>query len=114
MSNEQVVSIDTIRTLAEASIGATYSAIGPVFAEPVRLICFTNNTDGDMFFSDDGVNDKLFVAAGSFKLFDLQTNHLAKTQYWVLPINTQLYVRYNTTPTKGAVYVECLWGQFDA
>jgi hypothetical protein len=111
MSNIQTVSIDTIRTVGEASIGATYAAVGSAFTHGVRLICFTNNTDGDMFFSDDGVNDKLFVAAGSFKLFDLNTNRTNQQQFWVFPPNTQFYVRYSSMPSKGSVYLECLWGQ---
>jgi hypothetical protein len=111
MSNAQSVSFDTLRVIAEASISATYATVGAKFANPVRLICITNNTDGDMFFSIDGVNDMLFVAAGSFKLFDLCTNRYLVDQLWVLPINTQFYVRYSSMPSKGSVYIECLWGQ---
>lgn len=111
MSNLQVVSLDTLRTLGFASISGTYAAVGPAFSHRVRLICFTNNSDGDMFFSADGVNDQLFIAAGSFKLFDLTTNHLANQKEWVLPIGTQFYVRQSTSPSKGSVYIECLWGQ---
>jgi len=58
MSNTQIVQIDTIRTLLFSSTGASYVAVGDIFVNPVRLIVFTNNTDGDMLFSDDGVNDK--------------------------------------------------------
>ena len=110
-NNRQIVSIDPIRSLGFASISGTYTAVGGVFSKPVRLICLTNNTDGDMFWSVDGVSDYLFTAAGSFKLFDLCTNRTHMDPYWVLPANTQLYVRYNTAPTKNAVYAECLWGQ---
>ena len=111
MSNRQVVSFDAVRSLGEASIGATYTAVGTPFVNPVRLIVFTNNTDGDMFFSDDGTTDMLFIPKGGFKLFDLNTNRTHIDQYWVLPINTQWYVRYSTAPATGAVYIECLWGQ---
>jgi hypothetical protein len=111
MSNRQTVSLDLLRTVAHGSISGTYTAVGGPFANMVRLICFTNNTDGDMFFSDDGVNDHLFIAAGSFKLFDLNTNRTHVDQLWVLPQNTQFYVRQSTASTKGAVYIECLWGQ---
>jgi hypothetical protein len=109
--NIQVVSFDTLRSLAFGSISGSYAAVGSQFANPVRLICFTNNTDGDMFFSVDGVNNNLFVAAGSFKLFDLTTNRTNQAQYWMLPIGTQFYVKQSTAPSKGAVYIECLWGQ---
>lgn len=108
MSNTQVATIDTIRTLAFGSISGTYAAVGTPLIFPTRLICFTNNSNGDMFFSSDGVNNQLFVAAGSFKLFDLNTNRLLQQQYWVFAIGTQFYVKQSTAPTSGAVYIECL------
>lgn len=110
-NNTQVVQIDAVRTLAFGGISGAYAAVGTPFTEPVRIICFTNTTDGDMFFSDDAVNNKLFIPAGGFKLFDLATNRFNSSQYWILPIGTQFYVKQSTAPTKGAVYIECLWGQ---
>lgn len=107
----QVVNFDTVRTVTSGGTATTYAAVGGPFTHMVRLICFTNNTNGDMFFSHDGVNDNLFVAAGSFKLFDLNTNRLNVDQMWVLPNNTQWYVRQSSTATSGSVYIECLWGQ---
>jgi hypothetical protein len=111
MPNLQSVSIDVIRSLAFSGISGTYAPLGSSFAHRVRLICITNNTDGDMFFSDDGVNNKLFVAASSFKLFDCTTNTLNTQKEWLFPIGTQFYVVQSTVATKGAVYLECLWGQ---
>lgn len=103
-----VVNIDTIRTLAFGGISGTYATVGTVFSFPVKLICFTNNTNGDVFFSDDGTNNKLFVAASSFKLFDFTSNRNALQPVWALPKGTQFYVKQSTAPTSGAVYIECL------
>lgn len=111
MSNQQIVSFDNVRSLAYTGISSSYAAVGVPLTQAVRLICFTNNTDGDMFFSDDGVNEKLFVAAGNFKLFDLTTNRFKFQTYWVIPAYTQFYVKESSSPSKGAVYIECLWGQ---
>jgi hypothetical protein len=111
MANVQTVSIDPIRVLAEASIGATYVAFGTPFTNPVRLIVVANNTDGDMYISDDGVNNKMFVGAGVTRVLDLNTNRLANDKYWAFPNNTQFYIKYITMPTKGAVYLEAYWGQ---
>lgn len=108
MGNSQVATIDVLRTLAFGSISGTYAAVGTPLIFPTRLICFTNNTDGDMFFSDDGINNQLFIAAGSFKLFDLNTNRLNQQQLWVFATGTQFYVKQSTAPSKGAVYIECL------
>ncbi len=103
-----VVTIDTIRTLAFGGISGTYAVVGSVFSFPVKLICFTNNTDGDVFFSDNGTANQLFVAAGSFKLFDFTSNRNALQPVWALPTGTQFYVKQSTAPSKGAVYIECL------
>jgi hypothetical protein len=111
MSNTQTVTIDVLRSLAFGGISGSYAAVGDAIEEMVRLVCITNNTDGDMFFSTDGSNNMLFVAAGSFKLFDLNTNRFNRDQMWTLPGNTQFYVKQSSAPSKGAVYIECLFGQ---
>src|SRR5579863_9635540 len=103
MANAQVVQIDALRSLAHGSISGTYAAVGTPLTFPARLVCITNNTDGDMIFSIDGVTDQLFVASGSFKLFDLQTNRLNQQQQWVLAIGTQFFVKQSTAPTKNSV-----------
>jgi hypothetical protein len=108
MTNSQTVVLSIIRSLAFGGISGSYAPVGIPLAFPARLICFTNNTDGDMFFSVDGVNNYLFVASFSFKLFDLNTNRVQNQQLWVFPTNTQFYVVESTAPTKGAVYIEVL------
>ena len=109
MASAEAVSIDPIRSLAFGSISGTYAQVGGVFTRPIRLVCFTNNTDGDMFFSTDGSTNMLFVPAGSFKLFDLNTNQTQAFSFsWPFPVNTQIWVKQSTMPSKGTVYVECL------
>lgn len=110
MTNAQVVQIDALRTLSHTGISGSYAAVGTPFTFPARLIVFTNNTDGDMIFSIDGVTDQIFVASASFILFDLQTNRLNQQQQWVLPIGTQWYVKQSTAPTKNSVYIAILGG----
>lgn len=102
------VTIDTLRSLAFGGISGTYATVGAVLAFPVRLICFTNNTNGDVFFSTDGTNNMLFVAASSFKLFDLNTNRLGLESAWAFAAKTQFYVKQSTAPTSGSVYIECI------
>lgn len=102
--------IDPLRSLGFASISGTYAAVGVVFAHPVRVICVTNNTDADMFFSDDGVNNKLFLAANSFKLFDVCTNRDGGVNETLkFGVGVQFYVKESTAPSKGAVYIECIY-----
>lgn len=107
---KQKAELEALRSLAFGSISGSYAAVGTSFANPCRLICFTNNTDGDMLFSRDGSTDELFVAAGSFKLFDVSTNHRAVNQDdLTFPVGTRWYVKQSTAPTTGSVYIETLY-----
>jgi hypothetical protein len=101
---------DEIRTLAFGGISGTYAAVEDPLTVLVRGICFTNNTQGDVYFTDDTTRDKIFVAAGSFKLWDLQAN--INPQFddrYVLPIGTQFYVKQITAPVAGSVYIEVIY-----
>lgn len=111
MSSPQAVNFDQIRSLAFGSISGSYAAVGTATTKAMRLVCITNATDGDMMFSIDGTNNFLFVAAGSFKLFDFCANRQSSDEYWLLPSHTQFYVKQVTAPSKNSVYIECLWGQ---
>lgn len=106
----QVATIDNLRSLAFGSISGTYAAVGTAFTSAVRLLCITNNTNGDMFFSTDGVNNMLFIPLGSFKLFDVASNSSNNNTYFVLRTGTQFYVKQSTAPTSGSVYIEAILG----
>lgn len=108
MSN--VAILDTLRSLAFGGISGSYAAVGSATSYPARLVCFTNNTDADMFFSDDGVNNKIFVAKGGFKLFDVTSNRDAYDSYMALRAGTQFYVKQSSAPSTGSVYIEVIYG----
>ena len=102
--------IDTIRTLGFAGISGSYATVGGVLTQPGRIFILTNNTQGDVYFTDDNTKDKLFVGAGSFKLIDIQSNiNPIHDDKYVLPIGTQFYVKQITAPVSGAVYIEILY-----
>lgn len=107
--SSQIVRVDALRSKAAVSITGTYSTLGTVFAHPMRLICLSNNTDGDLTFSFDGTTDNLFIPAGGFKLFDLTTNRTDPDQSFVFATGTQVYVK--GTPTLRSVYLEAIYGQ---
>jgi hypothetical protein len=78
----------------------------------IRAFCITNNTQGDMIFSIDNtvVAGHMFVAAGSYKLYDIQSN--INPQFddkYVLAVGTQFYVKQLTAPVDGGVFIECLY-----
>lgn len=104
--------IDVLRTLAFGSITGSYTAVGTPLAFQARIICFTNTTNEDVLFSMDGVHDQLIVPAGSFKLFDITTNHRPVNQDdFCLANGTQWYVKYTAVPASGAVYIELVYTQ---
>ena len=109
---KQRAELEALRSLAFGGISGAYAAVGTPFDHPSRLICFTNNTDGDLLFSRDGVTDELFIAAGSFKLFDVSTNHRPVNQDdYVFVKGTQWYCKEITSPTEGSVYIETIYAQ---
>lgn len=103
--------IEPLRSLAFGSISASYSAVGTPFEFPCRIICLSNDTQGNVIFSrnPDLVAGELFVPAGSFKLFDLSTNHRPVNQDdFIFEAGTQWYVKQLEAPIDGAVYIETI------
>lgn len=105
MTNKATFS--TLRTLAAGGIGATYAEIGSTFERPARAIRMTNNTDGDLFLSDDGVNNKWYLPSTSYVLYDVSSNGWSNSNYR-LPEGTQIWVKEDSTPTTGSVHIEVL------
>jgi len=107
------VYFDTLRTLAFGGISGTYAAVGAALTVNPRIMCVTNATNADMIFSDDSGNatGKLFVAASSFKLFDLTTNHVDKDDNFVIAKGVIMYVKQVSAPTSGSVYLEYVYAQ---
>lgn len=108
---QQKASFEPLRTLAFGGISGSYAAVGTPTTHRVRAFCITNNTQGDMIFSlDDSVPEgQMFIAKGSYKLYDVQANMNAQfDDAYVLPIGTQFYVKQVTAPTSGDVWVECM------
>lgn len=101
---------DEIRTLAFGGISGTYADVGDPLEFPARGVCFTNDTQGNVMFTDDITKDKIFVASGSFKLWDVQAN--INPQFddkYVLPIGTQFSVKQLEAPVSGSVYIEIIY-----
>ena len=108
MSNE-TVSIDVLRTLAFGSISGTYAALGTKFTHEARIVVLVNNTDGDLFFSIDGVNDMIYLPATQTRTINATTNKLYPVRKWIFAPGTQFYVRQSTAPTKNSVALEAYY-----
>lgn len=109
-NNTQVVQFETLRSLIYTSISGSYATVGTPFLYSCRMLCIVNNTDGDMFFSDDGTNNKMFIPRNSFRIYDFNTNKISKDQYFSQQVGTQIYVKQSSAPTTGSVYVEVIYG----
>ncbi len=103
---------ESLRSLAFGGISGTYAAVGTPTTHMIRAFCITNDTEGDMIFTLDNTDaaGNMFVAAGSYKLYDIQSNMNAQfDDKYVLEIGTQFYVKQSTAPVSGSVYVECMY-----
>ena len=104
----QFAEFDEIKSLGFAGISGSYAVVGSATTKRVRGICFTNDTEGSVMFSLDGVTDHVFTKGGSFKLWDTTANMNPKDDNYVIPIGTQFYVKQLEAPVSGSVYIECL------
>lgn len=103
---------EPLRSLGFAGISGSYAPVGSATTEKIRAFCITNNTQGDMIFSLDNTvaAGQMFVAAGSYKLYDVQSNMNAQfDDNYVVAIGTTFYVKQSTAPVSGDVYVECMY-----
>ena len=83
-------------------------AVGTPIQHNWRAVHFVNNTDGDMIFSADGINDNIFVPKNSFVLYDIASNSNSSVGATDLlfALFTQFYVKQSTAASKGDVYVQ--------
>ena len=109
--SSNIVRVDAVRTiLFSAPIPASYTQFGVPFSHAMRVVHFINNTDGDMMISFDGTTDNIPILAGSFDLYDLTSDQDANESFRY-ENGTQIWIRYLTAPTKGSVYMVCIYGK---
>ncbi len=104
-----VVKYDIIRSVAHGSITNSFAALGAPFGHDVRIVKFVNTNDTDMVISTDGTNIHDIIPAGGFALYDITSDGVG--QNFVFPINTQIYIKYLSSPSSGSFYVVALYGQ---
>jgi len=104
-----VADFDDLRSLAFGGISGAYASVGTPTTKLTRCVCFINDTEGSMIFTNDVTKDKIFVKQGSFKLWDIQSNMNAQfDDKYVFPIGTQWSVKQLSAPVSGSVYIEGL------
>ncbi len=104
------VFFESIKSLAFGGISVSYAPVGAPTTHQVRAFCISNNTEGDLLFTTNLSQDEMFLPAGAFRLYDLQSN--INPQFddkFVLAVGTQFSVKQVTAPASGDVYIECIY-----
>jgi len=104
------VFFEPIKTLAFGGISGSYASVGSATTHPIRAFKISNNTQGNLYFTTNTSQDEMFVAAGSFVLYDLQSNiNPNQDDKFVLKVGTQFSCKQISAPVSGAVYIECIY-----
>ena len=109
MAQSRRMLAQALRSLAAASIGATYTAIGLPLTNMIRIIHTVNLTDQTIMFSFTGNTDHFILPTGGFLLLDLSTNRINDGGFFVSE-NTQMFARHiGAAPATGAVYISSFY-----
>ena len=83
---------EAIRELAAGAITNAYQVLGGVFTRDVFRMWMTNNTNGDIYISTDGVTDMMKMPTTSGRAFDDKTNDMFRKK------GTQFYIKFASVP----------------
>lgn len=83
---------DAIREIAGGSLTTAYQVFGGVFLRDAFRIWITNNTNGDIYLSTDGVTNMMKFPAGSGRAYDDKTNDMFRKH------GTQFYIKFDVAP----------------
>lgn len=108
-----VVRFDAIKSVNFGSITNAYTPLSTPLSHLWRAICIVNATDAAMFISFNATDNNIFLPANSFRLYDVcaNTDTINNLNNLVFELNTQIYIKYLTAPTSGAVYVEGIYAR---
>jgi len=83
---------EAIREIAAGSITTDYQPLGGIFLRDAFRIWMTNNTNGDIYLSTDGVTNNKKLPATSGRACDDKTNDFFRKA------GTQWYIKYDVAP----------------
>lgn len=110
-----IVRFDSVRSLPIASITAAYTVFGSSFGHAMRVLHFTNDSNGVYLFSFDGTNDNIIILPNSFALYDL-TSDQDSNEMFRYQQGSQLYIKSIVAPTSqtgssNTMYVSAVYGK---
>lgn len=83
---------DAVREIASGSVTGSYQVLGGALLRDSFRMWITNNTNGDIYLSTDGVTNMLKLPAQTGRAYDNKTND----EY--LRHGTQWYIKYTSVP----------------
>lgn len=83
---------EAIREIAAASITTSFQALGGVFLRDAFRLWMTNDTNGDVYLTTDGVTNMKKMPAQSGRAYDDKTNDMYRKK------GTQWSVKYDVAP----------------
>lgn len=90
---------EAIREIAAGSITTAYQLLGGVYTRDSFRLWMSNNTNGDVYLSTDGVTDMKKLPAQTGRACDDKTNDMYRKA------GTQWYVKYAIAPGAPAGWV---------
>lgn len=95
---------EAIREVAFGDITGSFVAMGSEFLGPIRIIYVANDTDQDVYLSDNTTTAKWRVKSNSFRLLDLKTNDIFFNEGQSIYLSA-----VSALPTSGLVWVEAAY-----
>lgn len=87
---------EAIREIAAGTITNAYQVLGGVFTRDAMRLWITNDTNGDIYLSTDGVTNHKKLPATSGRACDDKTNDMFRKH------GTQFYIKYDAVPATPA------------
>jgi len=83
---------NAIREIASGSLTGSFQTLGPVTLQDSFQIWITNNTNGDIYLSTDGVTNMIKMPAFTGRAYDNKTND------FFVKAGTQWYIKFASVP----------------